>query len=78
MDDQLILGLGIHRELPGINANLEAGEGSVGVQELEQNPTRRFRTCGHYGNAHRPSFSNLSLGLNIYNDNNPSEYCLSP
>jgi hypothetical protein len=52
---------------------LEASGGLVGVQELKQNPKWCFSTCGH-GNTHRPSFGNLSLRLDIYDDYNPSDY----
>jgi hypothetical protein len=33
-DDQLILGLGIHPELPGTSVNFEVGEGLADDQEL--------------------------------------------
>jgi hypothetical protein len=38
MDDQLIFGLGIQLKLSGTSVDLDASEGAMGAQDLEQNP----------------------------------------
>jgi hypothetical protein len=79
-DDQLILGLGIQPKVSGNNANLEASEGVPDGRELEQNPKQTGAssqadteaTHTNLGSGHH------TLGLDIYDYNNPSEYGPSP
>jgi hypothetical protein len=80
-DDQLIIGLGIQLEVSGNNANLEgAAEDVPNAQELEQNlelsgalsPTNTKATHTDPGSGH------YTLRLDIYDNNNPSEYDPSP
>jgi hypothetical protein len=86
-DDQLILGLGIQpEELPGNDADFEGAAAedlpdARGDQFLQQNldrsgassPADTEATHTDPGSGHHDT-----LGLEIYDDNNPSEYSPSP
>jgi hypothetical protein len=76
----LILGLGIQLELPGTSANLEAVEGVAGARDLAQNPEQSGISSPIDTEVMHtdPGSSNISLGLDIYNDTNPSEHGPSP
>jgi hypothetical protein len=80
MDDELILGLGIYPVLVATSAKLEANEGVAGAQGLEQNfeLTNTSSPINMEVMHTNPRSSNLSLGLDIYDNNNSSEYRLSP
>jgi hypothetical protein len=84
-DVQLILGLGIQPQLPSNRADLEASEAGEAreahARELQQNPKINEASSPMDTEAtHVDSDSgrNISLGLDIYNDNNLSEYGQSP
>jgi hypothetical protein len=88
-DDQLILGLGIQpKECPGNDVNSKGAkaedlpDGRRRDQFLQQNPNRSGAsspadteaTHTDPGSRHQDH----TLGLEIYDDNNPSEYGPSP
>jgi hypothetical protein len=77
----LILGLGIQPQLPSNGADLEASEGEAHSRELElQSPEISEASSPVDIEATHADLDsgNLSLGLHIYEDNNPSEYGPSP
>jgi hypothetical protein len=77
MDDQLILDLGIQPELPTKRPDLEAGKGEAHARELQQNlEINEASSLADTEATHTDHGSGrtLSLGLDIYDNNKPSEY----
>jgi hypothetical protein len=76
-DDQIILGLGIQPELSGNNANFEGvAEDVPNARELEQNPEQSDTSSPANTEATHtdPRSGHHTLGLDIYDDKNSSEY----